>query len=160
MKKVTQITAILFFMLSSSVLFAENPDFLKVNGQVTSGEKIMKNAVITIISKDKSIQIVSTDDEGYFNVSLNYGKEYTLNVIKNGHSPKTIVFSTKAPNQFKSKSFKFYCMVHLDKIKRKTKEIKNKDTNTVGYVFFNHKDEFFTHKSKIYDKQHYNYFYE
>ncbi len=51
MKKVTQFTAIILFMLSSTALLAENPDFLEVNGQVTSGSKIMKNAVITIISK-------------------------------------------------------------------------------------------------------------
>ena len=160
MKKVTQIITIIFLMLNSSILFAENPDFLEVNGKVTSGSKIMKNAVITITSQDKSMQMVSTDNDGYFNVSLNHGMEYTFNVIQDGHSSKTIIFSTKAPDQFKLKSYKFYCMVDLNKTKRKV-QAQETELNTVGYVFFNRKGEFFTHKSKTYEKkQHYGYFYK
>ncbi|HSH65393.1 MAG TPA: carboxypeptidase-like regulatory domain-containing protein [Bacteroidia bacterium] len=94
---------ILIFFFSTATLNAQW--LYEIDGTVTSGNKKLDGAVVTLFKGTSTAKEVTTTSSGRFNINLDQESEYTLTVTKPGFITKKFLFSTKGVPSDIAKNF-------------------------------------------------------
>ncbi|HIA36224.1 MAG TPA: carboxypeptidase regulatory-like domain-containing protein [Flavobacteriales bacterium] len=88
------IFSFMLILLALSALADENWVLL-VDGRVTSDNKKLQGAVVSLIKNTRIVQEIVTMDDGHFVFVLKPDNEYVIEVSKKGYVSKSIYFSTR-----------------------------------------------------------------
>ena len=106
---VVKLLLLSFFLLSSGVTHSQQYYAIEVKGFVKDdSRRKLKNTKITLRSKSKKADTVIVAESGEFTLFLEFDKDYTIEMSKNGYISKKIGFSTrKVPDKDKKEAHGF-----------------------------------------------------
>lgn len=93
----TRITIVVAILLMSITSFAQNQYKYQFNGIVQYQNSPQKDAIIRVYHDGQLIENKNTLANGYFDVGLDFGKNYFVEFSKNGFNPQRIFINTEIP---------------------------------------------------------------
>lgn len=127
----------------------ENVFFLPVSGLVKDGKAKVESATVNLYKVNKVVQSFTTKKNGKFDMELDLGTHYTIEVIKDGYITKRIGISTVSEVDYKRMEYMPY---GVDIYLSPTDAYSGVDTDVLDFPFalvsYDHNDRLFLHDEK------------
>lgn len=89
---------------------AENIWFLPVYGQVKQGNEKIENAIVSLYKENEIVKTFETGKNGKFEMELDLGAYYTIEVVKDGFITKRIGINTVSQVQYRKMDYVPYAV--------------------------------------------------
>lgn len=138
---------LLFLFTSPQSLFSQEVLKVDIKGQILNEDnKNIAGAAITLLLENKEIKKTITANNGKFEFTVDFNKEYILKASKEGFYSKMIIISTVGITNVK---YKGWDIILIEKVDGLEGEIFNKP---VGRIFYNKETNIFDYDVEFQNK--------